>query len=236
MDKILYFSVFMILFKHESLAQNRTRRPLNTIPPPEVTRKQHHEPEVISKTCLLKPDKGPCRGNLKMFFFDPSAKSCAVFEWGGCQGNGNRFDTLTECTSTCLSGQGYKRGAPKYCGLSFDYGWCFGAEHRYYYDRFWKVCKKTIYSGCGGNRNNFYNKEQCQRVCSFGLPPLVKPKKRAQNGVWKVVIVNPDHASTKPTPAPTTLAPITEPETTTARTRRTDIGDCGEVTKVGGSG
>lgn len=58
---------------------------------------------VLAKTCLLEPERGPCRADIKMYYFDPSTKNCTTFTWGGCQGNGNRFDTEDECTDYCLS-------------------------------------------------------------------------------------------------------------------------------------
>ncbi|RVE53342.1 hypothetical protein evm_001912 [Chilo suppressalis] len=117
-------------------------------------------PRVTVKMCLLKPDMGPCRGNLKMYYFDPDTKSCSTFHWGGCQGNGNRFDSKLECEDTCLTKPDEPKKRPRYCSLTFDYGFCFGAVKRWYYDKLWKVCKERIYSGCGGNKNNFYSMEQ----------------------------------------------------------------------------
>lgn len=64
---------------------------------------------VISKTCTLKPQKGPCRGGIEMYYFDASTLNCSTFSWGGCQGNGNRFNTFDECLDKCLSKKGSKR-------------------------------------------------------------------------------------------------------------------------------
>lgn len=64
---------------------------------------------VVAKTCLLKPERGPCRANIVMYYFDPSTKLCKTFKWGGCQGNGNRFDTEEECSDYCLSRPGDER-------------------------------------------------------------------------------------------------------------------------------
>ncbi|XP_064464180.1 thrombin inhibitor hemalin-like [Ornithodoros turicata] len=51
--------------------------------------------------CDLSPDKGPCKGNFQMFYFDPETKSCKEFIYGGCQGNGNNFETKDECIIAC---------------------------------------------------------------------------------------------------------------------------------------
>ncbi|XP_064464179.1 carboxypeptidase inhibitor SmCI-like [Ornithodoros turicata] len=51
--------------------------------------------------CHLSPDKGPCKGYFQMFYFDPETKSCKKFIYGGCQGNGNNFETKDECIIAC---------------------------------------------------------------------------------------------------------------------------------------
>jgi hypothetical protein len=55
------------------------------------------------KMCLLLPQAGPCRGDITMYYFDPSKRGCKKFNWGGCQGNGNRFNTRAECEAACLT-------------------------------------------------------------------------------------------------------------------------------------
>ncbi|XP_067043779.1 PI-stichotoxin-She2a-like isoform X1 [Acropora muricata] len=51
--------------------------------------------------CSSQPDTGPCRGYFPKFYFDPSDKKCKEFIYGGCGGNGNRYDTKGECKNTC---------------------------------------------------------------------------------------------------------------------------------------
>lgn len=53
------------------------------------------------KSCFLRPDTGPCRADIIQYYFDVKQKRCYRFFWGGCQGNGNRFDTKEECYSKC---------------------------------------------------------------------------------------------------------------------------------------
>ncbi|KAI5644491.1 kunitz/Bovine pancreatic trypsin inhibitor domain-containing protein [Phthorimaea operculella] len=98
-------------------------------------------------------------------------------------------------------------GRPRYCFLTFDYGWCFGADERYYYDRTWGVCKKTIYSGCGGNKNNFYSKEKCDDICRFGTDTLSRQKTTKGDGLKKILIVNPNDKAKK-TPDLSTPPPM----------------------------
>ncbi|XP_047518013.1 BPTI/Kunitz domain-containing protein-like [Pieris napi] len=161
-----------------------------------VTRVTPYVSEVIDKTCLLNPDKGPCRGEIIMYYFDPKTKDCSKFFWGGCQGNGNRFDSRYDCIQNCLRAPDGRRQRPRWCSLTFDYGFCFGSLTRWYYDPIWKVCKERIYSGCGGNRNNFYNKEQCESICTYQTGVL-KTQRKKKDRVKKILIINPIGATSK---------------------------------------
>ncbi|XP_061705664.1 BPTI/Kunitz domain-containing protein-like [Cydia pomonella] len=162
----------------------------NTLRSAVFSRATVHTPEVINKICLLIPDEGPCRAEIQMYYFTPETMNCSTFRWGGCQGNGNRFDTLGQCLTTCLSQPGQQKGRPTYCSLSFDYGFCFGADKRWYYDEKWRVCRETIYSGCGGNKNNFYSQEGCESICRFGNGPPAQEEGN-DGKLKKVLIINP---------------------------------------------
>jgi len=51
--------------------------------------------------CSQHPLTGPCKSNLKRYYFDQSTSDCKTFVYGGCQGNANRFETREECMSRC---------------------------------------------------------------------------------------------------------------------------------------
>ncbi|XP_022529876.2 collagen alpha-6(VI) chain isoform X2 [Astyanax mexicanus] len=53
--------------------------------------------------CLLKNDQGPCRAYLLKWFYDTQQNECARFWYGGCKGNGNRFDSQEECEDRCVT-------------------------------------------------------------------------------------------------------------------------------------
>ncbi|KAH9509812.1 hypothetical protein Btru_045270 [Bulinus truncatus] len=52
--------------------------------------------------CFLPSETGRCRARQIKFYYDVHSKSCAKFIYGGCRGNPNRFDTLTECRKKCM--------------------------------------------------------------------------------------------------------------------------------------
>ncbi|XP_067282390.1 collagen, type XXVIII, alpha 1a [Pseudorasbora parva] len=52
--------------------------------------------------CRQGLDPGPCREYRVMWYYDPEANACAQFWYGGCQGNGNRFETEDICGRTCV--------------------------------------------------------------------------------------------------------------------------------------
>lgn len=55
----------------------------------------------IPKQCTLPSDTGPCDGDFKRYYFRPFG-GCQTFQYGGCDGNANNFETLAECEGVCL--------------------------------------------------------------------------------------------------------------------------------------
>ncbi|KAL5497247.1 hypothetical protein EMCRGX_G013686 [Ephydatia muelleri] len=53
--------------------------------------------------CQLPQDPGPCRNMVTMFFYNPITFQCDQFEYGGCEGNDNRFISEQTCLDTCYS-------------------------------------------------------------------------------------------------------------------------------------
>ncbi|XP_068436557.1 kunitz-type protease inhibitor 1a [Clinocottus analis] len=51
--------------------------------------------------CTELPDTGNCRDSLTKWYYDPLQQSCFRFNYGGCQGNENRFDTKEVCLKFC---------------------------------------------------------------------------------------------------------------------------------------
>jgi hypothetical protein len=50
------------------------------------------------------PEVGDCDAAIPRFFFDTLKGVCAPFTYGGCGGNENNFETLSECDEACRGG------------------------------------------------------------------------------------------------------------------------------------
>lgn len=51
--------------------------------------------------CIQPVRKGVCRALIPRWSYDPKAKDCREFKFGGCDGNGNNFSTRKQCMETC---------------------------------------------------------------------------------------------------------------------------------------
>lgn len=51
--------------------------------------------------CQLPIEPGPCDGAFEAYGYDTETGRCEKFIYGGCEGNDNRFDTITECLGLC---------------------------------------------------------------------------------------------------------------------------------------
>merc|ERR1711872_1070846 len=60
---------------------------------------------------------GQCEAVIPMWTYDKFSRKCEKFIYGGCQGNGNRFQSKAECEEKCDASQGGNCG-PKECNFS----------------------------------------------------------------------------------------------------------------------
>ncbi|XP_017344840.1 boophilin-G2 isoform X1 [Ictalurus punctatus] len=56
--------------------------------------------------CTLDMDPGSCFARLLRYYYSKEEKVCRLFLYGGCQGNGNRFDSKEACESMCRARSG----------------------------------------------------------------------------------------------------------------------------------
>ncbi|XP_021440392.2 kunitz-type protease inhibitor 1 isoform X2 [Oncorhynchus mykiss] len=51
--------------------------------------------------CTVHPKTGHCRDSFTKWYYNPLYEKCFRFNYGGCDGNDNRFDTEDTCMTTC---------------------------------------------------------------------------------------------------------------------------------------
>ncbi|KAI8040126.1 hypothetical protein M5D96_007556 [Drosophila gunungcola] len=51
------------------------------------------------------------------------------------------------------------------CHLPVNYGKCGKGVFAWYYDPLKKSCIRFVYALCGGNRNRFFTKAECEELC-----------------------------------------------------------------------
>ncbi|CAL1675129.1 unnamed protein product [Lasius platythorax] len=123
--------------------------------------------------CNLPMDSGPCRGAFRKYYYEPGLRACREFNYGGCDGNANRFSTISECESICVHheeplppGNDTSVSNLSICKEPVDTGSCTsGSAKRFYFDEERQTCLAFIYTGCGGNRNRFKTFESCINSC-----------------------------------------------------------------------
>uniref|UniRef100_A0A1A7YII5 Serine peptidase inhibitor, Kunitz type, 2 n=2 Tax=Iconisemion striatum TaxID=60296 RepID=A0A1A7YII5_9TELE len=57
--------------------------------------------DTINVLCRLPMKVGPCRAAFPRFFYNVTNQICSGFIYGGCEDNGNNFETQQECEATC---------------------------------------------------------------------------------------------------------------------------------------
>ncbi|XP_012696029.2 actinia tenebrosa protease inhibitors [Clupea harengus] len=61
--------------------------------------------------CSLPVDVGECFAMHLQYYYSVEEKTCRLFHYGGCKGNGNRFETRDECLKMCQAKSGRALGA-----------------------------------------------------------------------------------------------------------------------------
>lgn len=56
-----------------------------------------------SDICNLDVDYGSCQSYVHKWHYDKITRNCKTFVFGGCEGNGNKFDSEVECMNACAA-------------------------------------------------------------------------------------------------------------------------------------
>ncbi|XP_062816831.1 actinia tenebrosa protease inhibitors isoform X1 [Anolis carolinensis] len=131
---------------------------------------------ALPTVCSLPPSKGPCTNRLTRYYYNHNHKQCETFIYGGCLGNGNKFQTLESCENWCK----VSKAVPPVCRLPPSKGPCNNRLTRYYYNHHHKKCETFVYGGCMGNGNLFQTSDSCKKWCKVSKEVLPTPSTRPE--------------------------------------------------------
>nr|CAD2169296.1 unnamed protein product [Meloidogyne enterolobii] len=120
-----------------------------------------------SKECENE-NKGNNFGLIKIqkWYYVPSERKCKLFMWNGCGGNGNRFQSKSECENLCNREIDIYNQQLNICQLPMDGGPCEDFVSLWYFDYLQNQCRRFTFGGCRGNSNRFLTEEDCLLKCN----------------------------------------------------------------------
>ena len=99
---------------------------------------------------------------------------CINYNYGGCFGTKNLFDTQDECETKCPSQINAPRTStmwiqPPFCKEPPIQGniQCMGHSQKYTFDSTRGQCVPYSYGGCHGTQNLFDSEAECQKTCDI---------------------------------------------------------------------
>ncbi|XP_034430512.1 tissue factor pathway inhibitor a isoform X1 [Hippoglossus hippoglossus] len=146
---------------------------------------------IFNELCALKDEPGPCKAIKDRFFFNVDTGHCEPFEYGGCGGNANNFETIEACKETCVVSDDKNP-----CHLDVAFGPCRGMVKRYFFESTSQECKHFYYGGCFGNANNFRSLAECQARCPNPVKPTEAPEVLA-HAARRLAVVQPTEVPEK---------------------------------------
>ncbi|KAM7313250.1 actinia tenebrosa protease inhibitors [Ixodes scapularis] len=113
--------------------------------------------------CAAPEPENVCRGNIRMYRFNPDKMRCEWFSYGGCGSKDGLFETLEACHAKCQKFERDPCVSPIDEGHSCPSG---TAMPMYGFNAASQKCEEFEYKGCGGNGNNFVEKHECWSTCA----------------------------------------------------------------------
>lgn len=77
----------------------------------------------VSESCGVSKVVGKCRASIPRWWYNITDGSCQPFVYGGCEGNGNNYQSKEECLDKCAGVTG-KTGVGRVRYLEFIVGLC----------------------------------------------------------------------------------------------------------------
>ncbi|KAK6102220.1 Kunitz/Bovine pancreatic trypsin inhibitor domain family protein [Brugia pahangi] len=124
-----------------------------------------HECQMDNKICCPKLHAicsqplrlGNCKENIRRYWYDAVNHACQIFNYTGCQGNDNNFETLLECQNTCNNiipkprcpqGDAYKDNKGNYfiCSDSNSAKTCPSNYECHFDGNLWSCCPTREYT------------------------------------------------------------------------------------------
>lgn len=147
-----------------------TTSEVTAIPDPEI------ELEWPEPSCTDDRKPGPCRSAFRHWFYNADKRECESFIWGGCQPNGNNFQSLELCQTACSMQsdtiEHIEEPEPTEdvfpatdCTAKISRGMCRGMLQRFAYDSNIGACREFVWGGCDPNGNNFASITECEEQC-----------------------------------------------------------------------
>lgn len=128
--------------------------------------------------CLLDAETGSCFNYTIKWKYNRELGRCDQFWYGGCGGNDNKFETIEQCESKCVSPPG--TASCKLKPVNPTLSDCSNNDMRYFFDPKALECKSFTYAGCFGNANNFESIKDCETNCKVKVVTeqcALKPEK-----------------------------------------------------------
>uniref|UniRef100_A0A8B9DUN4 Uncharacterized protein n=1 Tax=Anser cygnoides TaxID=8845 RepID=A0A8B9DUN4_ANSCY len=124
---------------------------------------------AVPGLCALDKDPGTACADFSLrWYHRRDTGACERFWYGGCGGNANRFGTERDCVHTCVGtgprGAGEGNATRAACLEARDAGPCRSYSPKWFFEEPGR-CSLFWYGGCGGSRNRFESREQCEAVC-----------------------------------------------------------------------
>lgn len=170
---------------------NSQEQPPVPAPAPAPAPSRQPPPSSAVGQCEQPAAPGDCDEWVLKWNYNATAGRCQQFYYGGCGGNDNRFESEQDCSTRCAPSIDNRFGEPEpepepeprpendysKCFLASEPGNCFENETRWFYNSQEGLCDEFVFTGCGGNANNYASEEECQNEChdaqnTCSLPPV----------------------------------------------------------------